>query len=263
MTILEFKNTEFQLRSAFIEGEPWFVAKDVCQMLGLQSAKGSDNLRSLDDDEKGAANIDTLGGTQNMVIISESGLYALIFQSRKPEAKAFRRWVTGEVLPQIRETGGYRMRQIDQRRVCEVKAGVEGQKQKLARQLAHLWKVQEVEGNVSLKAYLYAAGVSLTPRQCMSLGARCHYRCKVFGDPVGHIRQKRRKMAQEVKGIRAGYQTVATFPPQHITVELRALGFEHEAPAVEAVTKAFAALMPSGHKLNPATPTVSLYLKAA
>lgn len=261
MTILEFKNTEFQLRSAFVDGEPWFVAKDVCQMLGI--SKYRDALTRLDDDERGLASIDTLGGRQEVAIVSESGLYALIFQRRKPEAKAFRRWVTGEVLPQIRETGAYRMRQLDQRRVCEVKAGVEGVKQKLARQLAHLWKVREVEGNVSLKAYLYAAGVSLTPKQCMSLGARCHYRCKVFGDPVGHIRQKRRKMAQEVKGIRAGYQTVATFPPKHITVELRALGFEHEEPSAEKLEASFASLMPSGHKLNPATPAVSLYLKAA
>jgi prophage antirepressor-like protein len=258
MTILEFKNTEFQLRSAFVDGEPWFVAKDVCQMLGIQNP--SQAVNQLDEDERAMLNIGRQGDAN---IISESGLYALIFQSRKPEAKAFRRWVTGEVLPQIRETGGYRMRQLDQRRVCEVKAGVEGVKQKLARQLAHLWKVQEVEGNVSLKAYLYAAGVNLTPKQCMSLGARCHYRCKVFGDPVGHIRQKRRRMREEVKGVRAGYQTVATFPPQHITVELRTLGFEHEEPSAEKLEASFASLMPMGHRLNPATPKVSLYLKAA
>ncbi len=261
MTIIEYQNTEFKLRSVHIDGEPWFVVKDACQMLGI--VNHNDALTRLDDDEKGVGNADTLGGRQEVGIVSESGLYALIFQSRKPEAKAFRRWVTGEVLPQIRETGGYRMRQLDQRRVCEVKAGVEGVKQKLARQLAHLWKVQEVEGNVSLKAYLYAAEVSLTPRQCMSLGARCHYRCKVFGDPVGHIRQKRRKMAQEMKGVRAGYQTVATFPPQHITVELRTLGFEHNEPCAEKLEAAFASLMPTGHRLNPATPKVSLYLKAA
>lgn len=89
--------------------QPWFVAKDVCQTLGIVW-KGSDStgpLGSLDDDEKGVSSVHTPGGYQDMVVVNESGLYAIIFKSRKPEAVRFRKWVTNEVLPAIRRTGGY------------------------------------------------------------------------------------------------------------------------------------------------------------
>nr|DAY31270.1 MAG TPA: repressor domain protein [Caudoviricetes sp.] len=86
-------------------GEPWFVAADVCRALGLDSTGKA--LTRLDDDEKGVNSIHTLGGSQMMTIINESGLYALVLGSRKPEAKAFKRWVTHEVLPAIRRTGRY------------------------------------------------------------------------------------------------------------------------------------------------------------
>lgn len=86
-------------------GEPWFVAADVCRALGLDSTGKA--LTRLDDDEKGVNSIHTLGGSQMMTIINESGLYALVLCSRKPEAKAFKRWVTHEVLPAIRRTGRY------------------------------------------------------------------------------------------------------------------------------------------------------------
>lgn len=86
-------------------GEPWFVAKDVCDILEISNSR--DAVSKLDADEKGVANTDTLGGAQQTTIISEPGLYKLIMRSRKPEAKEFQRWVTHEVLPQIRKTGGY------------------------------------------------------------------------------------------------------------------------------------------------------------
>ena len=85
--------------------EPWFVASDVAKVLGYRNA--SDAARLLDDDEKGTHNLRTLGGEQKVIIVNESGLYALVLKSRKPEAKPFRRWVTSEVLPTIRKTGGY------------------------------------------------------------------------------------------------------------------------------------------------------------
>lgn len=86
-------------------GQPWFVAADVCQVLGLSNV--TEALRSLDEDELASEllNTDTQGRT--MRLISESGLYALIFKSRKAVAKAFRKWVTSEVLPTIRKTGAY------------------------------------------------------------------------------------------------------------------------------------------------------------
>lgn len=93
------------VRTVVIEDEPWFVAKDVCEILGIVDPKSS--VRNLDDDEKGVHTMPTPGGSQRIFIVSESGLYALIFKSRKENAKRFRKWVTGEVLPQIRKTGKY------------------------------------------------------------------------------------------------------------------------------------------------------------
>lgn len=94
-----------QVRSVMIKGEPYFVAKDVCDVLGLTNSRKS--LSALDLDEKGVTISDTLGGKQEMATVNESGLYSLIFQSRKPEAKQFRKWVTSEVLPAIRRQGFY------------------------------------------------------------------------------------------------------------------------------------------------------------
>lgn len=84
---------------------PWFVAKDVCQILELSNPRSSTAL--LDSDEKDVHIMDTPSGEQKMTVVNEAGLYSLIMRSRKPEAKAFKRWVTHEVLPSIRKTGGY------------------------------------------------------------------------------------------------------------------------------------------------------------
>lgn len=87
-------------------GEPWFVAKDVCDILGLENSRKA--TAELDSDEKNTVTIsDGIAGNPNKTIISEPGLYRLVMKSRKPEAKEFQRWVTHEVLPQIRKTGGY------------------------------------------------------------------------------------------------------------------------------------------------------------
>lgn len=93
------------IRTINKKGEVWFVAKDVCEVLEISNYR--DAVEKLDDDEKGVGVSDTLGGEQSMIIISESGLYSLIFRSNKPEARAFRKWVTAEVLPAIRKTGKY------------------------------------------------------------------------------------------------------------------------------------------------------------
>lgn len=87
------------------DGGIWFVAKDVCECLGL--ANPNDAISQLDEDEKGVAIVDTLGGKQEMATISEPGLYSLTLRSRKPEAKTFKRWITHDVLPSLRKTGGY------------------------------------------------------------------------------------------------------------------------------------------------------------
>lgn len=101
-----FENEKFgKVRVVTRDNEPWFVAKDVCDCLELGNSRQA--LERLDEDEKGVISTDTPGGTQNMSIISEPGLYSLVLSSRKPEAKEFKRWVTHEVLPSIRKNGGY------------------------------------------------------------------------------------------------------------------------------------------------------------
>ncbi len=102
-----FHNDQFgDVRALSIDGEPWFVAKDVCDALGIRT----DTVRViLDNDEVDETNPNTIGvaGGRNPLIVSEPGLYKLILKSRKPEAKAFQRWVTHDVLPAIRRHGAY------------------------------------------------------------------------------------------------------------------------------------------------------------
>jgi len=95
------------VRAVEIDGAPWFVARDVCKVLGI--VKPDRALAALDEDEKGAHSMRTLGGKQDLSIVNESGLYALVFRSRKEKAKIFRKWVTSEVLPALRQTGRYEM----------------------------------------------------------------------------------------------------------------------------------------------------------
>jgi prophage antirepressor-like protein len=105
MQVFEDENDE-QFRVIDRNGEPWFVLNEVCKKLEIANA--SDAASRLDDDEKMVVGITVhQGRTQNTTIISESGLYSVIFSSRKAEAKRFKKWITSEVLPTIRKTGGY------------------------------------------------------------------------------------------------------------------------------------------------------------
>ena len=106
-----FQNADWKVRVVMRDGEPWFVAKDACDCLELTNV--SKACQTLDEDEKGITKVYTLGGYQDMMLISESGLYTLVMRSNKPEAKVFRKWVTSEVLPSIRKTGGYGIRTVD------------------------------------------------------------------------------------------------------------------------------------------------------
>ena len=93
------------IRSLVGDRASWFVAADGCSALHIGNPSAA--VGRLDEDEKGITTVDTLGGPQEVVVVSESGLYALTLRSRKPQARAFRRWVTGEVIPSIRRTGAY------------------------------------------------------------------------------------------------------------------------------------------------------------
>ena len=105
VTIFKYEENKL-VRTMNISGEPWFVLKDVCDVLGLSTpARVAERL---DSDEVSQAHlIDSVGRSQEMTIISESGLYNVILRSDKPEAKPFRKWVTAVVLPSIRKNGGY------------------------------------------------------------------------------------------------------------------------------------------------------------
>jgi prophage antirepressor-like protein len=101
-----FESKEFgKVRTIQIAGQPWFVLKDVCNVLGLGSPHKV--AERLDEDEKGRSSIPTLGGAQEMGVINESGIYAVILRSDKPNARAFRKWITSDVLPTIRKHGAY------------------------------------------------------------------------------------------------------------------------------------------------------------
>jgi len=103
--VTPFLFRDHEIRTTSIEGEFFFVGKDICKALSLLDHNRT--LLRLDDDERRGCAIVTPSGTQQMVVINESGLYHLIFKSRKQEAKDFRKWVTSEVLPALRRTGRY------------------------------------------------------------------------------------------------------------------------------------------------------------
>lgn len=105
-----FQSDEFgKLRTVRINGEPWFVGRDVASALGYGNGKSLNNAvaRHVDDEDKGVTEMVTPGGKQNIVIINESGLYSLILSSKLASAKRFKHWVTGEVLPSIRKHDAY------------------------------------------------------------------------------------------------------------------------------------------------------------
>lgn len=105
-----FENPEFgRVRTTVIDGEPWFVAADVCHALDIGNP--SDALNRLDDDERTLVSIEGASNGKPVNGVNEPGLYSLVLGSRKPEAKAFKRWITHEVIPAIRKTGGYQVPQ--------------------------------------------------------------------------------------------------------------------------------------------------------
>lgn len=106
LQVFSFNNAE--VRTIVRDGEPWWIAADVCAVLDLSETHRA--VAGLDDDEKDRHTVTTPGGQQEMTVINEPGLYSLILRSRKKEAKAFKRWITHDVVPSIRKTGTYSVR---------------------------------------------------------------------------------------------------------------------------------------------------------
>jgi prophage antirepressor-like protein len=109
LTIFQFES--FEIRFVGTVDDPWWVAADVCGVLEI--VKPENAYARLDDEEKDTRIVGTPGGNQKMICINESGLYSLILTSRKPQAKRFKKWVTGEVIPSIRKTGSYSLPSLD------------------------------------------------------------------------------------------------------------------------------------------------------
>jgi prophage antirepressor-like protein len=102
-----FAHGSAEVRTLTIDGQPWFVAKDVCQAIGIKNH--NDAMRRIDDDEQRGSEVTTPGGMQTLIFINESGLYHLLLTSTRPEARPFRKWVTNVVLPALRKEGQYTM----------------------------------------------------------------------------------------------------------------------------------------------------------
>ncbi len=103
--LIPFNYNSKEVRTTLLDGDPWFVCKDVCDILDISNSR--DAIDRLDSDEMGVVSTDTLGGKQNLTYVNESGLYSLVLGSRKPEAKQFKRWITHDVIPSIRKHGMY------------------------------------------------------------------------------------------------------------------------------------------------------------
>jgi hypothetical protein len=109
--LVSYQFEEDPVRVVMIAGDPWFVASDLAKALGYRDA--GNMVRNLHEDERGTHIVSTPSSPQEMSIVSESGMYAAIFKSRKEEAERFRKWVTAEVLPELRRTGRYVMHDMD------------------------------------------------------------------------------------------------------------------------------------------------------
>ena len=114
-----FSSAEFgEVRTLVLNNEPWFVGKDVAEVLGYSNPRDALSKR-VDSEDKGVAKCDTLGGSQDLTVINESGLYSLILSSKLPNAKAFKRWVTSEILPSIRRTGAYMTKSVTEKALTD------------------------------------------------------------------------------------------------------------------------------------------------
>ncbi len=106
--IVKFDYKGSSVRTVLVNNEPWFVARDICRVFGMKPNGAHDLVRHLDDDESDSIGlIDNMGRQTKMLIVNESGLYKIILRSDKPIARKFQKWVTSEVLPNLRKTGHY------------------------------------------------------------------------------------------------------------------------------------------------------------
>lgn len=197
-----FQSPEFgRVRTTVVDGEPWFVGKDIALALGYINTKDALS-RHVDADDKGGARITTPSGEQEMTIINESGLYSLVLSSKLPTAKKFKRWVTSEVLPAIRKTGGYSMKQKaqaeqDKTKVMRAEAMLRNSISKQAKMMLEIAKASHIKAYCEVmmaKAGNILAGEDILPmpqsgRERHSLGWFCEQigKPKTWANQLGKI----------------------------------------------------------------------------
>lgn len=138
-----FNFNENQIRTLLINNEPYFIGKDVANILGYSNTRKAIN-DHVDEEDKGVTKCDTLGGKQDLIVINESGLYSLILSSKLATAKKFKRWVTSEVLPAIRKTGQY---QVPSNPMSALRLMFEAQTQTNEAVAKHDLRITELEEN--------------------------------------------------------------------------------------------------------------------
>lgn len=236
-----FERQEFgQVRVVDVNGEPWFVARDVCECLELTNT--SQTLSYLDDDEKGITTNDTPGGQQEMSIVSEAGLYSLILRSRKPEAKAFKRWITHEVLPAIRRTGqygGYALPRVPKSfpDALRMIADIEEEKQLALEQRDYYKRTKAEIGSRREATSMATASAAIRQRDALAdkLGEGKHYKqvkaipwlLEVFHESAGMYSQVGRKLSQ--LGQRMGLPPRIKEDSQYGTIKI------HHVEVIEAL----------------------------
>lgn len=171
-----FENPEFgEVRTLAIDGEPWAAAIDVAKALGYKEPQKAIRTH-VDPEDKGVSKMDTPGGNQDVVIINESGLYSLILSSKLPKARAFKRWVTSEVLPTLRKTGSYSVK--PEPPVFEPKRTSVGE---IASLLLQIRQIQKAQGTSSRKIAFTAQrlceqfGIELPEDFVEPVKPRCNY----------------------------------------------------------------------------------------
>ena len=151
-----FEDHGFAVRVYGKDDGLWFLAKDVCECIETKNNRQA--LTRLDDDEKGVIIVDTLGGKQEMAIISESGLYSLVLSSRKPEAKKFKKWITSEVIPSIRASGGYLLGATDAERIENAKKTILWQREREEAKREYTAMTDALKSQAELSGFLAMAG---------------------------------------------------------------------------------------------------------
>ena len=179
-----FENAEFgKIRTIVLDGEPWFVGKDVAAALGYTNSRKA-LADHVDEEDKNTVTIrDGIQGNPNMTVINESGVYALVFGSKLPTAKAFKRWVTSEVLPSIRKTGGYHKSDAAQaKRADAMDRDSRTRAAKLLLKIAERVEIPEYKAVCQAKAAEMVAGEMVIPLPVVD---RRTYSAKEIGARLG------------------------------------------------------------------------------